>query len=240
MRQRVQRRYPQFAPGLGRCCCKSCAAQLREKKKPGYNPKRVAINNVRRNVGRISRKRNVTRLVMMGRISTNGAIAILEYMNKNIDVMESIIIKEIEMMLELPLHERQKAYFQDLLNAAKPVKIVPAADVLEDYELDYIRHVIKPKPKECYRNSHLLCEAFPERILYCEGKTNVPIPIDHAFNKVGDAYIDITFEFALHENPSIYEYVTFGEYDAKTIRKAVLETGYYGEIYRWLYYHSKK
>lgn len=147
--------------------------------------------------------------------------------------MESIIIKEIEMMLELPMHERQKAYFQDLLNAAKPVKIVPAADVLEDYELDYIRHVIKPKPKECYRNSHLLCEAFPERILYCEGKTNVPISIDHAFNKVGDAYIDITFEFALHENPSIYEYVTFGEYDAKTISKAVLETGYYGEIYKW-------
>lgn len=154
--------------------------------------------------------------------------------------MESIIIKEIEMMLELPMHERQKAYFQDLLNAAKPVKIVPAADVLEDYELDYIRHVIKPKPNECYRNSHLLCEAFPERILYCEGKTNVPIPIDHAFNKVGDAYIDITFEFALHETPSIYEYVTFGEYDAKTIRKAVLETGYYGEIYKWLYYQSKK
>lgn len=58
--------------------------------------------------------------------------------------MESIIIKEIEMMLELPLHERQKAYFQDLLN------------------------------------------------------------------------------------------------DAKTIRKAVLETGYYGEIYKWLYYQSKK
>ena len=26
----------------------SCAAQLREKRKPGYNPKRVAINNVRR------------------------------------------------------------------------------------------------------------------------------------------------------------------------------------------------
>lgn len=103
------------------------------------------------------------------------------------------------MMLELPMHERQKAYFVDLFNTAKPVKIVPAADVLEDYELEYIQHVIKPRPKQCYRNSHLLCEAFPERILYCEGKTNVPIPIDHAFNKVGDAYIDITFEFALHE-----------------------------------------
>lgn len=37
--------------------------------------------------------------------------------------MESIIIKEIEMMLELPMHERQKAYFVDLFNAAKPVKL---------------------------------------------------------------------------------------------------------------------
>lgn len=220
--------------GWGLCCCKSCAAEKREKSKPGYNPKRVAINNVRRLCW--TDYRETERYPF----SYDGAIAILEYMNKNIDVMESIIIKEIEMMLQLPLNERQKAYFIDLFNAANPVKIVPATDVLEDYELDYIRHVIKPKPKECYRNSHLLCEAFPERILYCEGKVNVPIPIDHAFNKVGDAYIDITFEFALHENPSIYEYVTFGEYDAKTIRKAVLETGYYGEIYKWLYYQSKK
>lgn len=34
--------------GWGRCCCKSCAAQLREKNKPGYNPERVAVNNARR------------------------------------------------------------------------------------------------------------------------------------------------------------------------------------------------
>lgn len=144
------------------------------------------------------------------------------------------------MMLELSLHDKQKKYFQDLLKSAKPVEVVRASDVLYDYELDYIRNVIKPKKRECYRNSHLLCEAFPDRILYCEGKTYVPIPIDHAFNKVGDAYIDITFEFALHENPSLYEYVTFGEYDAKTIEKVAIETGRYGEIYKWLYYNSKK
>jgi hypothetical protein len=34
--------------GWGRCCCKSCAAKLREKNKPGYNPERVAVNNARR------------------------------------------------------------------------------------------------------------------------------------------------------------------------------------------------
>lgn len=152
--------------------------------------------------------------------------------------MESQIIKEIEMMLELPLHDRQRKYFQCLLKSAKPVQIVRAADVLEDFELEYIKHVLKPKPKECYKNSHLLCEAFPERFLYCEGRANVPIPIDHAFNKVGDVYIDITFEFALHEDPTIYEYVTFGEYDAETIQIASRATGYYGDVYRYLYYKA--
>ena len=34
--------------GWGLCCSKSCAASKREKSKPGYDPKRVAINNVRR------------------------------------------------------------------------------------------------------------------------------------------------------------------------------------------------
>lgn len=34
--------------GWGKCCSKSCAAQLREKSKPGYNPERVKRNNIRR------------------------------------------------------------------------------------------------------------------------------------------------------------------------------------------------
>jgi hypothetical protein len=34
--------------GWGLCCSKSCAASKREKSKPGYNPIRVARNNVRR------------------------------------------------------------------------------------------------------------------------------------------------------------------------------------------------
>lgn len=117
------------------------------------------------------------------------------------------------------------------------IKEVLGNEYLENNILQSLK--IKPKPKECYRNAHLLCEAFPDRFKYCEGKVNVPIPIDHAFNSVDDVYIDITFEFALNENPSVYEYVVFGEYDAQTIHNAVLETGYYGEIYRWSYYNKK-
>lgn len=34
--------------GWGLCCSKSCAAQKREKSKLGYDPRRVALNNIRR------------------------------------------------------------------------------------------------------------------------------------------------------------------------------------------------
>ena len=42
---------------------------------------------------------------------------------------------------------------------------------------------------------------------YVEGKTLAIIPIEHAFNRVGDKYVDITFELALNNDPTQYEYV---------------------------------
>jgi len=34
--------------GWGKCCNKKCAAKLRESKKSTYDPKKVALNNIRR------------------------------------------------------------------------------------------------------------------------------------------------------------------------------------------------
>lgn len=111
-----------------------------------------------------------------------------------------------------------------------------AADVFSDYELKIIRDVLKPQKQQCYRNAHLLCQLFPERVRYCEGKTNAFIPIDHAFNRVGDKYVDITFEFALNDPDLLgYEYVVFGEYDLPEIERMTKKTGYYGDIYRLAY-----
>lgn len=67
----------------------------------------------------------------------------------------------------------------------------------EQREIELIRRVVRPEVKGCYRNAHLLTLLFPDRVRYVEGKTHTVIPIDHAFNRVGDKYIDITFEFAL-------------------------------------------
>lgn len=149
--------------------------------------------------------------------------------------MESVIIEEMRAFLRLGLPERQRKYFADTIDVAKRVEVVPAADVFNEREIELIRRVVRPEVKGCYRNAHLLTLLFPDRVRYVEGKTHTVIPIDHAFNRVGDKYIDITFEFALRLDPTQYEYVAFGEYTADVIQTIVERTGYYGEIYRYCY-----
>lgn len=149
--------------------------------------------------------------------------------------MESVIIEEMRAFLRLGLPERQRKYFADTIDVAKRVEVVPAADVFNEREIELIRRVVRPEVKGCYRNAHLLTLLFPDRVRYVEGKVHTVIPIDHAFNKVGEKYVDITFEFALNENQTQWEYVAFGEYTADVIQTIVKQTGYYGEIYRYCY-----
>lgn len=73
------------------------------------------------------------------------------------------------------------------------------------------------------------------------GKVLAFFPIEHAFNRVGDKYVDITFEFALNDTELLqHEYVVFGEYDLQTINRVTKETGYYGDIYRNVYIERVK
>lgn len=149
--------------------------------------------------------------------------------------MESVIIEEMRAFLRLDLPDRQRQYFTDTIAVAKRVEVVKAADVFDEWEIELIRRTVRPAVKECYKNAHLLTLLFPDRVRYIEGKTHTVIPIDHAFNKVGEKYVDITFEFVLNENPTQWEYVAFGEYTADVIQTIVEQTGYYGEIYRYCY-----
>lgn len=149
--------------------------------------------------------------------------------------MSNPIIDEINKWLALGLHPKQQAYFEELARVAICVKTVSINEVFSPEEIKIIRRVVKPERKQCYKNAHILTQLFPERVKYVEGKVNSIIPIDHAFNKVGDKYIDITFEMALKDDPTQYEYVLFGEYDNETIESLAEETGYYGEYYRALY-----
>lgn len=64
--------------------------------------------------------------------------------------------------------------------------------------------------------------------------------IEHAWNKIGDKYIDITMELVLHRDPTQEEYLSLGEYSEDVISPIVLETGFYGNIYSIVYNRNNR
>lgn len=77
---------------------------------------------------------------------------------------------------------------------------------------------------------------FPDRVKYVDGRVevwNVGLPIDHAFNKVGDKYVDITFDMVWGEDVEKLDYIKFVEYDIDQIDNVAEKTGYYGECYKF-------
>lgn len=147
----------------------------------------------------------------------------------------SVLIDDIRAFSAMDLYPKQKQWFETILEVAKNANIFPVSSVFNDREIELIKRVIKPQVKQCYRNAHLLTLMFPDKVQYVEGKVFAIIPIEHAFNKVGDKYVDITFEYALNNDPTQYEYVSIGEYKADLIQSIAEETGVYGEYYRYLY-----
>lgn len=63
--------------------------------------------------------------------------------------------------------------------------------------------------------------------------------IEHAWNKVGDKYVDITMELALQRDPTEEEYMALGEYNQETVVSICSEMGFYGSVYPILYNKQK-
>lgn len=113
------------------------------------------------------------------------------------------------------------------------IRIAPLSEVFDEETIKLIKTQIRPEPKLCFKNATLLCTMFPDRVKYVEGKFTVAhtISTEHAWNKVGDKYIDITMEIALECNPAEEEYIALGEYDESEILPYLFESKVYGGIY---------
>lgn len=141
----------------------------------------------------------------------------------------------IQALTRLCLNDKQKEYYNHMAAVAQPVQCVSVYDVFTPDEIKSIKQLLKPQIKQCYRNSEMLCELFPNRVKYVEGYGYSIFPIEHAFNRIGDKYIDITWELALHEDVTKKQYVSLIEADRNEVVKAMLDTGEYGGYYLYKY-----
>lgn len=151
--------------------------------------------------------------------------------------MENVILKEAQYFAEV-CGGLQKKFFAQQLKDYKQVECVSVYDVFNDEEILKIKNFVKPKEKECYKNAHLLSILFPEKVKYVEGKVAIfggTLGIEHAWNKVGDVYVDLTFEMALNKDVTKELYMSLGVYDLDTITQITSETGYYGNVYNQIF-----
>lgn len=131
---------------------------------------------------------------------------------------------------------RQGEFYQQMLKDAKPIEVARLSEVFSPTEIKVIKRFVNPKVKECYRNATLFAHIFPD-VKYVEGKMTCCgcFGIEHAWNKVGNKYVDITMELVLERDPTQEEYLMLGEYDQQTVVDVALEMNFYGSIYPILY-----
>ena len=172
--------------------------------------------------------------------------SIIKYISESIKEIDKQIIEILNFYAKNMSGVQQKLYKQKIKDA-NSVDIVPLSEVFSEEEIKEIKYRIHPQPKCCYENAWKLCDRFEyegnHKIEYCEGYLNMKgLPIDHAFNKVDDKYVDVTIELALgrdiaKENDT---YITIGEYDTNKVREILLQNGFYGEIYNTIFLNKYK
>ena len=151
--------------------------------------------------------------------------------------MESIIVNELRSFAKIMTGKQKKFYLQ-MIKDAKVVEIASIFDVFTKDEIREIKNGVKPKAKQCFKNASLLTKLFPDKdVKYVEGKYVVfrdGFSTDHAFNKVGDKYVDITAELALGrsiEEINEREYIALCEVGLNELVESELKSHVYGNVY---------
>lgn len=145
----------------------------------------------------------------------------------------SAIKEYLSMMAKICEGTNQADFRKTVFEDARDVKVVPCSEVFTKEEIARIKRNIRPKKKQCYKNATLLADMFGCE--YCEGYMLHVFPVEHAFNKVGDKYVDITVEFALKEDVKKIEYTVIGTYTKEEVKGVCLRTSMYGNVYNEKY-----
>lgn len=160
------------------------------------------------------------------------------------EVME--LRRELETFRSLSAPEsRQWQWYSSMLTDGVGVRVLRAEKVLGEEILRRLRGVCDFQPKRCYRNAWYaglyLKGVMGMDVKYVEGKMGmegIPMGIDHAWNRIGDLYVDFTCEFVLGDNPEKSAYLAIGEWTIDYATDVFLKEGVYGGVYEHNFRHS--
>lgn len=137
---------------------------------------------------------------------------------------------------------RQREFFNFKLRHAKEVAPVSIRDVFTADEIERIIEEVKPKKKQCFKNATLITQLFPD-VVYVEGEFGFAgvIGIEHAFNRRGDKYFDVTAEICLGSDVTKESYISILEEDDKdALTRFNMDTKTYGAYIPYYYENFNK
>ena len=133
----------------------------------------------------------------------------------------------------------QGRFYKTKADKAKPIHLTSVKELFSEEELKELLRDVKPKIHGCFKTAQRL--SMFHGFEYVEGEWGVGggLGIEHAFNRKGDKYFDLTSEIVLEKNIEEEEFVSIAEFSAKFVRNACLELKVYTALIPYKYNRDK-
>ena len=149
------------------------------------------------------------------------------------------MIETIKTFSKLCGDTAQGRFYKTKADKAKPIHLTSVKELFSEEELKKLLRDVKPKMHGCFQTAQRL--SMFHGFEYVEGEWGVGggLGIEHAFNRKGDKYFDLTSEIVLKKNVEEEEFLSIAEFSANFVRNVCLELKVYTALIPYKYNRDK-
>lgn len=133
----------------------------------------------------------------------------------------------------------QGRFYKAKADQAKPIHLTSVRELFSKTELQKLLKDVRPQVHGCFQTAQRLSMFYGFE--YVEGEWGVGggLGIEHAFNRKGDKYFDLTSEIVLEKNIEDEEFVSVAEFSRDFVRDACLDLQVYTALIPYKYNKDK-
>lgn len=149
------------------------------------------------------------------------------------------MIEAIKAVAELCGDTEQGRFYKAKSENAKPIRLTSVKELFSEEELKSILRGVKPEIHGCFATAQRMSLNYGFE--YVEGEWGVGggFGIEHAFNRKGDKYFDLTSEIVLNKNVDEEEFISVAEFSADFVRNTLLELREFTALIPYKYRRNK-
>lgn len=149
------------------------------------------------------------------------------------------MIEAIRAIAKLCGDTEQGRFYKAKAEQAKTIHLTSVRELFSEEELKGLLKDVKPQVHGCFQTAQRL--AMFHGFKYVEGEWGVGggLGIEHAFNRKGDKYFDLTSEVVLEKNIEDEEFISIAEFSTEFVRGACIDLQVYTALIPYKYNKDK-